>query len=177
MCPAALPQLASQERLRAIRAHISEHHPEETMRTIFHKNYRGRPKPPGFHRHLQQRFQQNKASLFPTHDLVVVPYRPDPTNKPSLYWHKTFCKNCFGKFTGKSCTKLMSLVRLDNKNCLTTVLLFHVNVVGGITSRFQTLTRSRSFSKPANSPKLRLTFVLKFHLKPQISSKMETKTH
>ena len=31
MCTAALPQLASQERLRAIRAHISEYHPGETL--------------------------------------------------------------------------------------------------------------------------------------------------
>ena len=30
---------------------------------------------------------------------------PTPSGKPAVIWHKTFCKDCFGKFTGKSCTK------------------------------------------------------------------------
>jgi len=105
MCTAALPQLASQERLRAIRAHIAEFHPGETVKSLYHKSLRGFTRSPAFCQKQHERNQKNKSSLFPTHNLVLVPFRPYPVRQPAVIWHKTFCKDCFAKFTGKSCTK------------------------------------------------------------------------
>ena len=45
LCPAALGTLPRQDRLRAIRKHVAEKHPEEIVLSLTHKSRRGKKKP------------------------------------------------------------------------------------------------------------------------------------
>ena len=72
LCPAALSMLPKQDRLRAIRKHAADRHPGETVSSLNRRIQKGRKKPEGFAKKIQEQWLRKKSKAFPTHSVVCL---------------------------------------------------------------------------------------------------------
>ena len=70
LCSHGLPFLAPAERLRAIRKHVQQCHPKETVRSLVYKQQIGRPAPATFGQKMTERVLAARRVMYPTHDVV-----------------------------------------------------------------------------------------------------------
>ena len=94
LCPAGLPSLSTWDRQNAIKQHIKDCHPEETLQSIYDLR---RPKiaKPGVRKHNHEKYARARNKLHKTHDIVAV--EPTERNAKGRKRHKGrrfYCKKC-----------------------------------------------------------------------------------
>ena len=100
LCTAALPSLSDWDRKRAIRKHIEEAHPDETLQSLY--NYRKKHiQKPGVRAHNHDKYVKARQQRHKTHDIVAV----DPTerNAKGRAHHKGrkfYCRNVWPTSVG-----------------------------------------------------------------------------
>ena len=93
-CGASLATLPPQDRLRAIKAHIADKHPDETPSTIHYKRLKGTPKSSSRVGDTQRAKHRSAiAKKHRTHDVVAV--QPVERNARGLRGSLFFCKKCY----------------------------------------------------------------------------------
>lgn len=98
LCPAALPSLSLWDNQKAIRKHIKDEHPDETLQFLYDRRRKSFLKP-GVRAHNHEKYAKAKQRKHKTHTIVTVEAverdargRDNP-NKGRTY----YCTTCLGK--------------------------------------------------------------------------------
>ena len=97
LCDYGLPTLAPAERLRAIKKHIKDHHPEETCRSMVYKRQIGRPPPPSFGAKMTDRVAAARKKMYPTRNLILL-----ISQKRGYPCRNFICPDCFSVLGSKT---------------------------------------------------------------------------
>ena len=97
LCDYGLPTLAPAERLRAIKKHIKDHHPEETCRSMVYKRQIGRPPPPSFGAKMTDRVAAARKKMYPTRNLILL-----ISQKRGYPCRNFICRDCFSVLGSKT---------------------------------------------------------------------------
>ena len=93
LCNKGLPSLPVGERMRAIRKHIQDFHPEETPRSLDTKGRFGRKAPATFVEAISKFLLRTRQEQYPSHHLIMV-ITPRRDHQHRNFW----CKDCFSIF-------------------------------------------------------------------------------
>ena len=93
ICHKGLPSVPPGERMRAIKKHIKDHHPDETPRSLDNKRRIGSKAPPTFRESISRHLLQVRQKQYPTHHLIIV-VTPRPDWDRRNFW----CRDCFNVF-------------------------------------------------------------------------------
>ena len=86
-------RISASERMRAIKKHIKDHHPDETLRSLDNKRRIGSKAPPTFRESISRHLLQVRQKQYPTHHLIMV-VTPRPDWDRRNFW----CRDCFSVF-------------------------------------------------------------------------------
>ena len=105
LCNHGLPELPTQARNRAIRAHCSKFHPKETPKTLSFKNRVG-TRNQGCSAHQTKRREKERQELCGTHTIVkVIPVEKRQHDPVTYRGHIYYCKFCFSRLRGSTAHK------------------------------------------------------------------------
>lgn len=86
-------RISASERMRAIKKHIKDHHPDETLRSLDNKRRIGSKAPPTFRESISRHLLQVRQKQYPTHHLIMV-VTPRPDWDRRNFWRR----DCFSVF-------------------------------------------------------------------------------
>lgn len=99
LCNHGLPEVPTQARMRALRAHCQQHHPKETPRSLSYKILAGRTNL-GVARHQTTRRQQDRERMHGSHTIVAVQPIEKIQRDPGFRGRLFYCCKCFSQLRG-----------------------------------------------------------------------------